>query len=143
MLCCSPSRFAGQHRCLFCIGIYRQVCQQFVQERFTAKTAFGSRGAIDAVNQFGQSDRRERRILIAGGADNPLNQPFDSFSASFRINNHAGVEDQSHASGLSGSRWLSMAASTSLAKSGSSVAVEPCSRASRRDSDSRRTLGSA
>ena len=35
-----------------------------------------------------------------------------------------GVEDQSHAGGLSGSRWLSTAASTPLAKSGSMVAVE-------------------
>ncbi len=37
---------------------------------------------------------------------------------------HARVEDQSHAGGLSGSRWLSTAASTSLAKSGPMVAVE-------------------
>ena len=34
------------------------------------------------------------------------------------------IEDQSHAGGLSGARWLSMAASTSLAKSPSMTAVE-------------------
>ena len=37
---------------------------------------------------------------------------------------NAGIEDQSHAGGLSGSRWLSIAASTSLAKSASMTAVE-------------------
>lgn len=37
---------------------------------------------------------------------------------------HTGIEDQSHAGGSSGSRWLSIAASTSLAKSASMTAVE-------------------
>src|ERR1700688_987728 len=40
------------------------------------------------------------------------------------LDQNAGIEDQSHAGGSSGSRWLSMAASTSLAKSASMTAVE-------------------
>src|SRR6266446_416143 len=37
---------------------------------------------------------------------------------------HARIEDYSHVGGESGSRWLSIAASTSLAKSASMTAVE-------------------
>jgi hypothetical protein len=37
---------------------------------------------------------------------------------------HTGIEDQSHEGGSSGSQWLSMAASTSWAKSASMTAVE-------------------
>lgn len=48
-------------------------------------------------------------------------------------------EQQSKGGGLSGSPWLSIAVATSLAKSSSSVAIEPCSRARRRDSESSRT----
>jgi len=40
------------------------------------------------------------------------------------VSQRPGIEDQSHEGGSSGSRWLSIAASISLAKSASMTAVE-------------------
>src|SRR6516225_2639220 len=94
---------------------------------------------IESVDQLGQAYRGKCSFLVARCAYYALNQSFDSFPAAFRSDHYTGIEDQSHAGGLSGSRWLSIAASTSLAKSSSSVTVEPCSRARRRDSESSRT----
>lgn len=56
----------------------------------------------------------------------------------FGGDDHAGVKGQSHAGGFSGSRWLSMAASTSFAKSPSSVTVDPCASARAMDSERNR-----
>lgn len=44
---------ACQQRGVFRVGIHRQVCQEFVEEGFPAKTPFRCECAIDAVNQFG------------------------------------------------------------------------------------------
>ena len=63
-------------------------------------------------------------------------------SSTFGSNDDAGVEDQSHRFS-SGSGWLLMTASRSRANPPSSVAVEPCSFARRRDSESRRKGRSA
>ena len=67
----------------------------------------------------------------------------DGVAAPFGSDHHAGIEDQSHTGGFNGSRWLLIAASRSRAKSPSSVAVEAYSFASRKDSESNRTGGSA
>ena len=142
-LCCSPSSLPASRAVSFVYGYTVKSARSSVEEGFAAKTPFRRGRAMKAVNQFGQADGGERRVLITGCADDSAEQALDRFSAPFCIDDYAGVEDQSHAGGFSGSRWLSTAASTSLAKSSSSVAVEPCSRARRRDSDSNRTAGSA
>src|SRR5579863_1179705 len=98
---------------------------------------------MNTVNQLGQTYRRERCWLIAEGCHNALDQLLDSFTATLGRNDNTGVQDQSHAGGSSGSRWLSTAASRSLEKPSSRVAVEARSRARRSDSESKRTDGSA
>src|SRR5579864_454314 len=100
-------------------------------------------GAKDTVHQLRESDGRKRRALVSRRSDDPGDQLLNCVAAPLGSDHQAGVEDQSHAGGSSGSRWLSIAASTSLAKSASSVAVQPCSLASRKDSESNLTFGSA
>jgi hypothetical protein len=45
------------------------------------------------VDQFGQAHSAERGVLIAGGAQDSLNQLFRRLAATFRRDDHAGVED--------------------------------------------------
>jgi hypothetical protein len=45
------------------------------------------------VNQFGQAYGAERRVLVAGGAEDSPDQLFDRFPATFRSDNNAGIED--------------------------------------------------
>ena len=99
----------------------------------------GGLSAIDAVDVFGQTDAGEYRFLIPRRLDGLLDELGDPGTAPLSSDHHAGVEDQPLAGGFPGSRWLLIAASRSRAKSSSSVAVEPCSLARRRDSESRRT----
>src|SRR5215469_11609891 len=95
------------------------------------------------MDQFRQADCGERRFLIARCRHDSLDELLDRVASAFGGNHYTRVEDQSHAGGFNGSRWLSIAASTSLAKSPSSVAVEACSLARRKDSESSRRCGSA
>jgi catechol 2,3-dioxygenase-like lactoylglutathione lyase family enzyme len=83
--------------------------------------------AIKAVDQFSQADGRECRFLVACRFHDLFDQLLDGVAAPFGSDHHAGIEDQSHAGGFNGSRWLLIAASRSRAKSLSSVAVEACS----------------
>ena len=64
-------------------------------------------------------------------------------SAALGRNCNTRVEDQSHAGGVSGSRWLLTAASRLRPNSPSSVVFEPRSFARRSDSDSSRAFGAA
>src|SRR5207244_3213886 len=131
--------FPGQHRRLFRVRVHGQVRQQFSQERFTAQTNGWSFCTIEAVDEFRQTDRGERCILVASHVYHSLDEVLDRISTPLGSDDHAGVEDQSHAGGFRGSRWLLMTSSRSRAKSPSSVAVEPCSLARRRESDNSRT----
>src|SRR3984885_8651106 len=94
------------------------------------------------MDEFCQSDGGERRILISCKRKHLLNQLFDRVPSSLCGDDDTGIEDQSHET-FRGSGWLAMTASRSRANSPSRVAVEPCSLARRRDSESRRTEGSA
>src|SRR5437867_3518763 len=60
-----------------------------------------------------------------------------------QLRNDTGIQDHSHVGGSSGSLWLVMAASRSLAKPSSSVTGDLCLRAKRSDSDNKRTEASA
>src|SRR5208282_3174267 len=123
---------------LFRVGVHRQIGEEFIEKRLATQAQRRSVGSVKPMDQFRQSDRRERRLLISRGVHDALNQPHNGFAAPFCANYNARIDDQSHAGGSRGSRWLSMASSTSFAKPLSSVAVEPRSRASRSDSDSKR-----
>src|SRR6266849_263431 len=81
-------------------------------------------GTGRTVGQFDQCDDGDGDVGISGcaadcGEHLPCVLPLPLGS-----DQHTGIEDQSHEGGSSGSRWLSMAASTSLAKSASMTAVE-------------------
>src|SRR5207253_8241471 len=89
-----------------------------------ALTSLRGFGAKDAVHQLRESDGRKRRVLVTCRSDNPRDQLLNRLAAPLGGDHQAGVENQSHAGGSSGSRWLSIAASTSLAKSASMTAVE-------------------
>lgn len=112
-------------------------------ETIRGASALPASGTVDAVNEFGQANRGECSFLVADPVYDLLDQLLDRIAAPLGGDHHPGVDDQSHAGGFNGSRWLLMASSRSHAKSSSSVAVEACSLASRRDSESRRTCGSA
>ncbi|HTU35539.1 MAG TPA: hypothetical protein VMF66_17175 [Candidatus Acidoferrum sp.] len=105
--------FPGQHRRLFRIRINCEIGQQLAQKGFTARTNLRCRGAVHATYHFGQAHGRKGRVLITSRANDPFDQSSNSFSAPFRADDYAGIEDQSHSGGVSGSRWLSTAASTS------------------------------
>jgi hypothetical protein len=67
----------------------------------------------------------EYRSLVACQSGNLTKQLEEGVTATFRGNNHAGIQNWSLSGGESGSRWLLTAASMSRPKSPSSVAVEP------------------
>ncbi len=75
-----------------------------MQKGFTANTQLRCLRTIYAVNEFGQAYRRECSVLVSGHTYNSLDQPFDGISSALGSDNHTGVEDQSPAGGLSGSR---------------------------------------
>ena len=81
-----------------------QCCRQLFEERLAACSPLGRLGAIDAMNEFGQAYRRQRRFLIACRVRHALDQLFNRFAATLGRDHHTGVEDQSHAGELSGSR---------------------------------------
>jgi hypothetical protein len=75
--------------------------------------------------------------LISRRGNDLLEHLCDIFASAFRGDDHAGIQDQSHAGGLRGSRWLWTTASRSRPKSPSSVTVEPWSSARATDSERR------
>jgi hypothetical protein len=72
-------------------------------------------------------DSEKNRFLVTAPVYDLFVQLPDGIASPLGGNPHAGVEDQSHGGGFSGSRWLLMTSSRSRAKSSSSVAVEACS----------------
>src|SRR5712692_9637929 len=68
-----------------------------------------------------------------------LKECLDRVTAALGRNRHTRIENQSHAGGVSGSRWLLTTTSRSRPNSPSRVALEPRAFAKRSDSDSRRT----
>lgn len=102
-----------------------------------------SRGVVVLAPEADLLERFPVRVEAVIPKPLSFDQSFDCFPATFRSDDNAGIEDQSHGSGLSGWRWLLMTSSRSRAKSLSSVAVEPCFRATRSDFESNRTRGLA
>src|ERR1700719_3351116 len=90
------------------------------------------------MHELGQSNRREHCPLIACHCNDLFEHLRDIVASAFSGDDDAGVEDQSHAGGLSGSLRLLMISSRSRPKSPSSVTVEPCASARAIDSESRR-----
>ena len=84
-----------------------------MDERFAAQSCFLSLGTIDTVDEFRKADRTERRFLIVRLRYDFFDQLRDRVAAPFGGDHYAGVQDQSHAGGSNGSRWLAIAASTS------------------------------
>src|SRR5260370_42131186 len=104
--------------------------------------SLGGVGAGRAVCQLdqrydGDADSGSADFASDGGKHLP-----SIFPLTLRCDQNASVEDQSHAGGANGSRWLSMAASTSLGKSGSMGPVESSGSKSL-DSEMVRRTGSA
>src|SRR5207244_3580706 len=74
-----------------------------------ALTSLRGFGAKDAVHQLRESDGRKRRVLVTCRSDNPRDQLLNRLAAPLGGDHQAGVENQSHSGGSSGSRWLSIA----------------------------------
>jgi hypothetical protein len=128
----------------------RDVCRQwiddhsgeeFFDECFSARPPFGGDSTMDAVNKFNDTDSRQGCVLVSGRIDDVLEKGLDSVATALGRNRDTRIENQSHAGGVSGSRWLLTAASRSRPNSPSSVVFEPRSFARPSDSDSSRTFG--
>jgi hypothetical protein len=76
------------------------------------------------LGQLDQRDPRRWRCRYFPLCGDGREQLLGILPLALGFDQNAGIEDQSHAGGSSGSRWLSMAASTSLEKSASITAVE-------------------
>src|SRR5260370_26530590 len=76
------------------------------------------------MGKFEQSDNGERSLSVSGFANDGREHLECVLPLPLGGDEHARIEDYSHEGGASGSRWLSIAASTSLAKSASMTAVE-------------------
>src|ERR1035441_5989494 len=83
-----------------------------------------SRALRDAVRQFQHRHYRHRDLRVGSLRANRLQHLVRGLALALRSDDHGGIEDQSHAGGSNGSRWLSMAAWTSRAKPASMIAVE-------------------
>ena len=117
--------------------------QEILDERFATRSPFGRVRAVNAVNEFNDTDRGEGDRLIAGRIVDALEKGLHAVAAALGRDRDTRIEDQSHAGGVSGSRWLLTAASRSRPNSSSSVAFELRSLARRSDSQSSRTFGPA
>src|SRR5437879_2629682 len=102
----------------------RQRQLQLLKELLPFQLAFGCIGANRPVRQLYQGDNRDSDLCVASSGRDSTQHLTGVLPLALGGNQHARIEDQSHAGGRSGSRWLSTAASTSLAKSGSMVALE-------------------
>src|SRR5205807_6089951 len=136
LLCCSPSSFPATIAVSFVYGYTVKSASSSVRNDSRRRRMAD---VFAAVDEFRQTDCGERCILVTSRVYDSLDELLDRIPTALGSDDHAGVEDQSHAGGFSGSRWLLMTSSRSRAKSPSSVAVEPCSLARRSDSDSNRT----
>src|SRR5260370_41636684 len=75
------------------------------------------------MGKFEQSDNGEPNLSVSGFANHGREHLACVLPLPLGGDEHARIEDYSHEGGASGSRWLSIAASTSLAKSASMSAV--------------------
>src|ERR1700683_664791 len=81
-------------------------------------------GTCRAVSQLDQRNHGDGDVGISNCAGNGREHLPRILPLALGFDQNAGIEDQSHAGGSSGSRWLSMAASTPLETSASITAVE-------------------
>src|SRR5208282_4872834 len=81
--------------------------------KFVHKTApaiavgFGL-GAIDAVRQLHDSDSGESALGLSLRGSSAFQNVPDALPQALACDEQTGIEDQSHAGGLSGLRWLSI-----------------------------------
>src|SRR5579864_8390394 len=123
-------QLASKSCCIGGQGIDGHRSEELLDEGLAARAAFGRVGSVDAMNEFNDGDRRQGRLLIAGGINRALEKRLKGVAAALGRNRDTRIEDQSHAGGVRGSRWLLTTASRSLPNSPSRVALEPRSFAS-------------
>src|SRR3974390_3833989 len=97
--------------------------EQFFDELLPLGFSVGAIRTGRAMCQLDQRNDRDASFALRDFASDGGQHLAGVLALALGGDEHARVEDHSHAGGLSGSRWLSTAASTSLAKSGSMVAV--------------------
>jgi hypothetical protein len=98
--------------------------EQFLDELAPLRLSLRCVGTCRAVGQLNERDHGDGDVGISRCAGDGREHLTSILSRALGFDQNAGIEDRSHAGGSSGSRWLSMAASTSLAKSASMTAVE-------------------
>ena len=98
--------------------------EQFLNKLLTFLFSLRCVDASRAVRQFEESNNLQGDFRLSGCAGDSREHLSCILPLALGFDQDAGIEDQSHAGGSSGSRWLSIAASTSLAKSASMTAVE-------------------
>jgi len=97
---------------------------EFLQKLLSGRPAFRSVGPNSAVREFHESHHGNgdvRKANLGGQRRECLSRVL---AFAFRGNQHAGIENQSHDGGFSGSRCVSTASLTSRAKASSTTAVE-------------------
>ena len=102
--------------------------EQFLNKLLSLRSSRRRVGAGRAMGQFQQRDDRDRNIRLTHAVRDGREHLPRILALTLGRDQNAGVEDQSHAGGSSGSRWLSTAAWTSLAKSASMVAADSSGR---------------
>ena len=88
---------AGQHGRFLRVRIDGQVAQQLPDEGLAQHSPVRSLGAIDAMDEFGQTNGGERRILIACHSHDLFDQLLEGVATTFGGDDDAGVEYQAHA----------------------------------------------
>jgi len=87
-------KLAGHPRRLCGEGLDGHRHKEFLNERFTARLLFGRLGPEDTVNEFCQTDSRQRRVLIARGLNDALDQAFNRVSATLGRDHDTGMESR-------------------------------------------------
>ncbi len=104
--------------------MHRQSEQKLVEELLPRGSSLRCIGASYAVGQLDQRHHRDSHILASYTSGDFEQRLARILAVALGGDEHAGVEDQSHAGGFKGSRCAAAAPSTSRAKSSSMVASE-------------------
>jgi hypothetical protein len=101
LLSVNPAR---QQRSFFRVRIDLHNVEQFADEQVAAVADVWRLRALDAMHEFCQADRRQNCSLVACRGNDLFEHLGNVIASAFGGDDHAGVEDQSHAGGLRGSR---------------------------------------
>jgi hypothetical protein len=67
-------QLASKSCCIGGQGIDGHRSEELLDEGLAARAAFGRVGSVDAVNELNDGDRRQGRLLIAGGINRALEE---------------------------------------------------------------------